>query len=67
MDSQSEAAPINLSGSTSGDVNYIQIIDKGCITSNLSTFSVGNPSYKNNKPVSSGKEKKRTVRSAPNG
>lgn len=68
MDAPSDISPVNLSANTSNDVNFIQITDKSCISSNLATLGACNISpFKINKQVASGKERKRAVRSAPNG
>lgn len=70
LESTSATSPVNLSAS--GDVNLIQIIncnniDNGCISSNISTYGGCNSPYKVQRQLTTGRERKRVVRSAPNG
>lgn len=70
LESTSATSPVNLSAS--GDVNLIQIIncnniDNGCISSNISNFGGCNSPYKVQRQLTTGRERKRVVRSAPNG
>lgn len=71
MDSPTAASPVNLSASA-GDVNLIQIInsnnlDNSSIANNLSAFGGKNSPYKLQRQLPTGRERKRVVRSAPNG
>lgn len=73
LDSSSATSPVNLSGSASNDISFIQIIngvsmDNGCISPNLSTFGGSNSPYKIQKQLTTtNRDRKRIIRSAPNG